>query len=171
MKKCLSLSIGARLLLKTYNEFITCFHKSWIYEIWFFSMTFVIWFDFFHLDFHLMWLACQKKSYLICDEITNFEYSRNLFLIFFWSTKLRLTETAKTGQRQLLEKKVLHNISEIRNFVTYQITFPLTCHPHKRWNFGTFRTTFGFSPKKFDQGWNFHYDKNLKLRLSTTSIM
>ena len=41
------------------------------------------------------------------------------------------TETAKVEQRQLLEKKILHNISKIRNFVTYQITFFMTCQQHK----------------------------------------
>ena len=30
---------------KTYNKFITCFHESWIYETWLFSVKFV--------DFHL----------------------------------------------------------------------------------------------------------------------
>ena len=47
-------------------------------------------------------MACQKKSYLICDEITNFQIFTKPMPKFFFKYK---TETAKTGQRQLLEKK------------------------------------------------------------------
>ena len=46
-----------------------------------------------------------------------------------------ITETAKIGQKHLLENKILDNISEIHNFVTYQITFLLTCQPHTRFEF------------------------------------
>ena len=57
------------------------------------------------------------------DEFWNFHatYSN----VFFLKYK---TETAKTVQRQL---HILHNISKNRNFVTYRITFLLTCQPHK----------------------------------------
>ena len=50
----------------------------------------------------LMLLACHKKSYLICDEITNFRIFTQPIPKFFSKYK---TETAKTGQRQLLENK------------------------------------------------------------------
>ena len=60
-----------------------------------------------------MWLACQKKSYLICDEITNCRIFRKPFPTFFCEVQNR---DCQAGQRQLLEKKILHNISEIRNF-------------------------------------------------------
>ena len=76
-----------------------------------------------------MLLACHKKSYLICDEITNFRIFMQLIPIFFSEYN---TDTAQTGQRQLLEKKILHNISETRYFVTYQITLLMTCQPHKK---------------------------------------
>ena len=64
-----------------------------------------------------MLLAHHKKSYLICDEITNFHE------IYFLKYK---TETAKTVQRQL---HILHNISKFRNFVTsnnFSIDMPTT---------------------------------------------
>ena len=75
-----------------------------------------------------MLLACHKKSYLICDEITNFGIFTQPIPIFFSKYK---TETAKTGERHLLENKILHDILKIRNFVTYQITFLMTCQQHK----------------------------------------
>ena len=67
-------------------------------------------------------LACQKKSYLICEEITNFGIITQPIPIFFLKYK---TETAKTGQRQLLGKKILHNISEIRNFITKNFSYDM----------------------------------------------
>ena len=62
-----------------------------------------------------MWLACQKKSYLICDEITNFRIFTKPIPYFF---EVQNWE-CQTGPRQLL-KKILHNISEICYFVRYQ---------------------------------------------------
>ena len=50
----------------------------------------------------LMLLACHKKSYLMCDEITNFRIFTQPIPIFFSKYK---TETANRGQRQLLENK------------------------------------------------------------------
>ena len=41
-----------------------------------------------------MLLACHKKSYLICDEITNFQIFTQTIPDFFSTYK---TETAKTG--------------------------------------------------------------------------
>ena len=65
-----------------------------------------------------MLLACHKKSYLICDEITNFGI---LFTQpipnFFQSTKLR-------------QPKQGRDILKIHNFVTYQITFHMICQQH-----------------------------------------
>ena len=49
-----------------------------------------------------MLMACHKKSYLICDEIMNFRIFMQPIPNFFLKYK---TETAKTGQRQLLENK------------------------------------------------------------------
>ena len=72
-----------------------------------------------------MWLACQKKSHLICDEITNYPILTQPIPKFFLKYK---TETAKQGRDSCLKKI---NVSEIHNFVTYQITFLLTCQPHK----------------------------------------
>ena len=51
----------------------------------------------------LMWLACHEKSYLISDEIF------------------------------VLRKKIRNRMGEyskIRNFVTYQTTFLMTCQQH-----------------------------------------
>jgi len=67
-----------------------------------------------------MFLACHKKRYLICDKVMNFRIFTQRIPIFFSKHK---TETAKTGQRQLL---ILHNILKICNFVAYQITFFIT---------------------------------------------
>ena len=47
-----------------------------------------------------MLLACHKKSYLICDKITNFRIFMQPIPNLFSKYK---TETAKTGLRQLLE--------------------------------------------------------------------
>ena len=76
-----------------------------------------------------MSLVSHKKSYLVCVKLTNFSNIHATYSYFFSKYK---TETAKTGQRQLLEnKEILHNISKIGNFVTYQITFLMTCQQHK----------------------------------------
>ena len=69
----------------------------------------------------LMWLACQKKSYLICDEITNFR-------IF------------------------MQPIPNLPNFVTYQITFPLTCQPQKSQTLWFFLTKWNQGGKRIYQG-------------------
>ena len=56
-----------------------------------------------------------------------FEFSKNyiiFILLFFPRTKLR----QQTGQRQLIEKKILRNI---RKFDTYQIAFLMTCQRNK----------------------------------------
>ena len=66
--------------------------------------------------------------FLVGDKITNFQIFTQPIPIFYSKYK---TETAKTGQRQLLEKKILHDILKIRNFVTYQITFFMSCQQHK----------------------------------------
>ena len=50
----------------------------------------------------LLLLACHKKSYLICDEITNFQIFTQPIPNFFFKVQ---TETAKTEQRQLIENK------------------------------------------------------------------
>ena len=68
--------------------------------------------------------ACQKKSYLICDKITNFRIFKQPIPNLFQSTKLR---QPKQGRDSCL---ILHNISEICNFVTNQITFFMTCQQH-----------------------------------------
>ena len=52
------------------------------------------------------------------------EYSRNLFLLFFFEVQ---NWDCQIGQRQLLEKNKYY----IRNFVTHQITFLMTCQQHK----------------------------------------
>ena len=62
------------------------------------------------------------------DMWRNYEFS-NFHETYFLKYK---TETAKTVQRQL---HILHNISKIRNFVTYQITFLLKCQPQNRNNY------------------------------------
>ena len=79
-----------------------------VLEFWIYSCLFGSSISYYHykplnMSFsgtEIMWLACQKKSNLICDEIRIFEYSRNLFLIVFevqnWD--------CQTRQRQLLEK-------------------------------------------------------------------
>ena len=54
------------------------------------------------IELRLMLLACHKKSYLICDEITNFGIFTQPIPNFFSKYK---TETTQTGQRQLLENK------------------------------------------------------------------
>ena len=65
-----------------------------------------------------MWLACQNKSYLMCDEITNFLIFKKPIPNFLLKYK---TETAKQGRDSYLKKKmILHNISEIHYFVTYK---------------------------------------------------
>ena len=50
---------------------------------------------------NLMWLACQKKSYLICDEITNFRIFTQPIPNFFWSTKLRLPNRADSCLKKI----------------------------------------------------------------------
>ena len=49
----------------------------------------------------VMWLACQKKSYLICDKITNFQIFTQPIPNFFLKYK---TETAKQGRDSCLKK-------------------------------------------------------------------
>ena len=49
----------------------------------------------------LMWLACQKKSFFICDEITNSRICTQPIPIFFLKYK---TETAKQGRDSCLTK-------------------------------------------------------------------
>ena len=65
------------------------------------------WFSFVYYSY-VVGMSKEKWFDMYVTKLRIFEYSSNLFLSFF--------ETAKTGQRQLLEKKILHNISEIRNF-------------------------------------------------------
>ena len=60
-------------------------------------------------DWILMWLACQKKSYLICDKITNF---RIFTQPFFHSAKLR---QPKQSRDSCLKKKKYYII--FRKFV------------------------------------------------------
>ena len=70
----------------------------------------------------------KEKNYLICDKKWNFRIFTQPTPDFFWSAKLRLPSRAETAA---WKKIILHNISEIRNFVTYYITFLLTRQP--RW--------------------------------------
>ena len=65
-----------------------------------------------HFDDFCGWHVKRKVIWYV-TKLRIFEYSRNLFLIFFWNTKLRLP---KQGRDSCLKKKILHNISEIRNF-------------------------------------------------------
>ena len=58
--------------------------------------------DAYKIKADLMLLACHKKSFLIYDKITNFRIFKQPIPNFFSKYK---TETAKTGQRQLLEHK------------------------------------------------------------------
>ena len=74
---------------------------------------------------HLMLLACHKKSYLICDEIMNF---RNIMYFF-----KQLSLPCFGCHSLVLWKKIRNRLleySKIRNFVTYQITFLMTCQQH-----------------------------------------
>ena len=81
------------------------------------GLTFALPTDFLRCFLEL-WLACQKKSYLICDEITNVWIFTQPIPNFFFEVQ---NWDCQTGQTQLLKKLILHNISEIHNFVTYQI--------------------------------------------------
>ena len=51
-------------------EFFGEFFDEFFEEV--FDKVFDKFFDEFFDELSFMWLACQKKSYLICDEITNF---------------------------------------------------------------------------------------------------
>ena len=83
--------------------------------------------------FQLMLLAYHKKSYLICDKITKLQIFEILCSIFFSSSCLCPVLAVSV---LYFEKKIgnrLHEYSKIRNFVTYQITFLMTCQQHKSW--------------------------------------
>ena len=54
-----------------------------------------------HFSFNVVGMACQKKSYLICDEITNFRIFTQPIPKFFLKYK---TETAKQGRDSCLKK-------------------------------------------------------------------
>ena len=54
-----------------------------------------------------MWLACQKKNYLVCVEMTNLRIFTQPLPIFFQSTKLRQTTEDRDSW------KILSNNSEI----------------------------------------------------------
>ena len=76
----------------------------------------------------LMWLACHKKHYLICDEITNFW---NIMWYFFSGSCLCPCLSVSV---LFFKKKIRNRLREYlknQNCVTYQITFLLTCQPHK----------------------------------------
>ena len=73
-----------------------------------------------------MLLAFHKKSYLICDEITNFRIFTQPIPNFFQSTKLR---QPKQGRDSCLKINKYYII--FRNFVTFQITFHMRCQQHK----------------------------------------
>ena len=70
-----------------------------------------------------MLLACHKKRYLICDEI---ETRCNIYLFQAVVSALFLAFSVL-----YFEKKIgIGEYSKIRNFVTYQTTFLMTCQQH-----------------------------------------
>ena len=71
----------------------------------------------------LMSLACHKRSYF--DMCRIFEILRN---IYSFSSGCLCPVGCLSFVRR---KKKLCNIPKIRNFVTYQITFLMTCQQHK----------------------------------------
>ena len=77
------------------------FKVIWLFLGDFFVISSKIYFKTFFPSAILMLLACHKKSYLVCDEITNFW----IFMQPVPNFSKYKTETAKTGQRQLLENK------------------------------------------------------------------
>ena len=81
--------------------------------------------------FKSFWPFQKSWTYVVGMSIeTLFDMWRNDEILNFHETYFLKykTETAKTVQRQL---HILHNISKFRHFVTYQITFLLTCQPQK----------------------------------------
>ena len=80
----------------------------------------------YHKIILLMLLACHKKSYFICDEITKFPIFTKPSPFFFQSTKLRQPKQC----RDSFLKKILHNISKIHNLVMYQITYLMICQQY-----------------------------------------
>ena len=73
----------------------------------------------------LMFLACHKKSYLICDELTNFRIFTQPIPNFFSTYK---TETFKQGRDSCLK------INKYSKFLTSrfrQIAFLMTCQQYK----------------------------------------
>jgi hypothetical protein len=72
----------------------------------------------------LLFLACHKKSYLICDELTNFRILTQPIPNFFSMYKI---ETAKQGRDSCLK------INKYSRFLTSRfrlIAFLMTCQQH-----------------------------------------
>ena len=69
-----------------------------------------------------MWLACHKKSYLICEEITH--------IIFFFQADVSALFGSLSFVLQKKNRNRFHEHLKIRDFVTYQVTFLMTCQQH-----------------------------------------
>ena len=77
-----------------------------------------------------MLLACHKKSYLICDKITNF---RNIMWVLFIFMQLSLGCLSFVFWKKIENR--LREYLKIHNFITYQITFLMTYQQHKKSSF------------------------------------
>ena len=76
--------------------------------------------------YKLLWLACQKKSYLTCVKVRNSELLRNIFkLSLSYVVRLSFVTLKKNRNR-------FREYSQIRHFDTYQTVFLLTCQTHKK---------------------------------------
>ena len=76
----------------------------------------------------LMMLACHKKSYLICDKITKLRISEILCNIFFKQLSLPCFGSLSSKKN----RNRLREYLKIRNFVTFQIDFFMTCQQHEK---------------------------------------
>ena len=64
----------------------------------------------------------------IVTKLRIFEILRNIYFDFFFKVQ---NWDSQQGRDSCLKKLILYNISKIRNFVTCQITFFMTCQQHK----------------------------------------
>ena len=79
----------------------------------------------------ILWIAwnadlSRMHMYLISEILCNIYFFQAAVSALFGSLSFVLQKKIKNRLREY---------SKIRNFVTYQITFLLTCQPHNKWKF------------------------------------
>ena len=67
----------------------------------------------FTIDLTLMSLVSHKKSCLVCVQLTNFQYSHNLSLTFFHSTKVRQPTEGRDNRLKINKYSVIFENSTI----------------------------------------------------------